>query len=426
MAEGLKEHLKAAMYSFAKACPPARKRIRNLMFWYREQVYKKASKGVTTDPKAMTFCTFSGRGYSDSPRAIYEYMATHPEYADYRYTWIFKEPERFRWLEERYPNTTVVKWASPAYQKAMAAAKYWVFNYRVSDHMWPRADQVYLECWHGTPLKRLGYDLDHSDNVMNTTAEIRQKYDLDAAKFRWILSPSPFTTEVFATAWNLKAIGKLDALMEEGYPRNDFLLNHTQADVDRVKETLRIRPEDIGARKVILYAPTWRDNQHDSSLGYSYELGVDFHRLRSALEADYVILFRAHYLVASQFDFDAYGDFVRDVSGYPDINDLYIVSDLLITDYSSVFFDYANLKRPVLFYMYDLAAYRDELRGFYLSLEELPGPIVEDEAALIRAIPEVLRGDPYDERYQRFHARFNVKDDGHAAERVVKRLLEDS
>ena len=196
--------------------------------------------------------------------------------------------------------------------------------------------------------------------------------------------------------------------------------------MDRVKETLRIRPEDIGARKVILYAPTWRDNQHDSSLGYSYELGVDFHCLRSALEADYVILFRAHYLVASQFDFDAYGDFVRDVSGYPDINDLYIVSDLLITDYSSVFFDYANLKRPVLFSMYDLAAYRDELRVFYLSLEELPGPIVEDEAALIRAIPEVLRGDPYDERYQRFHARFNVKDDGHAAERVVKRLLEDS
>ena len=128
--------------------------------------------------------------------------------------------------------------------------------------------------------------------------------------------------------------------------------------------------------------------------------------------------------MANQFDFAAYEGFVWDVSQYPDINELYVVSDLLITDYSSVFFDYANLKRPILFYMYDLAAYRDDIRGFYLDLSELPGPIVETEEALIEAIPQALSGDAYDEKYQRFHARFNALDDGHASERVVKRLLE--
>ena len=426
MAEGIKRYIKRAMFGFAKKCPPARKHVRDLMYWYRGLVYKRASKGVVTDPKLLVFCTFSGRNYADSPRAIFEYMAGHPDYADYRYVWVFREPERFRWLEERYPNTRVVQWAGDEYQRAMAEAKYWVYNYRVSDQMWPREDQVYLECWHGTPLKRLGYDLDYSDNAMNTTAEIRQKYDKDSAKFRWILSPSPFTTEVFASAWNLEAQDKLYTLMEEGYPRNDFLLRFTEEDVRRVKEALNITEENIGDRKIILYAPTWRDNQHTSGLGYSYELGVDFQKLKEALEEEYVILFRAHYLVANQFDFEAYGDFVRDASKYPDINDLYIVSDLLITDYSSVFFDYANLRRPILFYMYDLAAYRDDIRGFYLSLDELPGPIVEDEAALIAAIPEALGKDVYDEKYQRFHARFNVKDDGHAAERVVKRLLTES
>ena len=353
-------------------------------------------------------------------------MANRPEeYGQYRYVWIFQHPERFRWLEEQYPNTIVLQWASVPYQRAMAAAKYWVFNYRVSDHIWPKKDQVYLECWHGTPLKRLGYDLQNEGgNVMNSLKEVREKYDLDAAKFRYILSPSEFTTEKFTSAWNLKQAGKENAILQEGYPRNDYLLNHTPEDVEQVKRALHITPEDIGGRKIVLYAPTWRDNQHDSADGYSYQLGVDFARLRQALGEECIILFRAHYLVANQFDFAAYEGFVWDVSQYPDINELYVVSDLLITDYSSVFFDYANLKRPILFYMYDLAAYRDDIRGFYLDLKELPGPIVETEEALIQAIPQALEQDAYDEKYQRFHARFNALDDGHASERVVKRLLE--
>lgn len=418
----VKDWVKKRIYDFIKVCPPARKAIRNLLFRYRRGIYQRAARGVITDPNLMVFCVFSGRGYSDSPRALYEYMVEREEYRCYHYVWVFQQPERFRWLEQN-TNTTVVAWAGPAYQKAMATAKYWIFNYRVSDHIWPRADQVYLECWHGTPLKRLGYDLETHGNVMNTTGEIRQKYDLDAAKFRYILSPSEFATEKFRSAWNLNAIGKADAVIQAGYPRNDFLLNHTEADVERVKKALHVTPEEIGGRKVILYAPTWRDNQHDSSTGYSYTLGVDFGQLRQGLGEEYVILFRAHYLVASHFDFAAYQGFVYDVSDWPDINELYIASDLLVTDYSSVFFDYANLKKPILFYMYDLEAYRDEIRGFYLGLEELPGPVVEDEAALIAAVPQVLSKPTCDERYERFHERFNHLDDGRASERVVQRLL---
>lgn len=421
----IKQWMKTAVYSFVKVCPPARKLVRSQLFRYRGRIYRQAAQGMETDPKLMVFCVFSGRGYSDSPRALYEYMASRAAFEAYRYVWVFLEPDRFRWLETTYPNTTVVAWASPAYQRAMAAAKYWVFNYRVSDHIWPRPDQVYLECWHGTPLKRLGYDLDTQGNVMNSVSEIHQKYDLDAAKFRYILSPSPFATEKFISAWNLRGIGKEDAVIQEGYPRNDFLINHTQADLDRVRAALHLTEAELGGRKVLLYAPTWRDNQHTSSIGYSYQLGVDFAQLRAALAEEYVILFRAHYLVASHFDFAAYAGFVYDVSAYPDINDLYLVSDLLITDYSSVFFDYANLKKPILFYMYDLEAYRDEIRGFYLGLEELPGPIVETEEALITAIPQALSQPADEEQYRRFRQRFNPLDDGHASERVIKRLLQD-
>ncbi len=418
----IKTTAKSLAYTAAKLCPPLRKVIRNGLFAYRRHHYRSHTKGLKVDKKLMVFCTFSGKGYSDSPRAIYEYMLSQEKYSDYRFVWIFREPEKFKWLEKNR-NTTLVKWATVPYEKAMASAGYWIFNYRVSDHIWPKEDQVYVECWHGTPLKRLGYDLTAGGNVMNTTSEIRQKYDLDSAKFRYIISPSPYCSEKFTSAWNLAAQGKESAILEQGYPRNDALINSTDADIQRIKSGLHITPEEIGNRKIILYAPTWRDNQHDSSTGYSYTLGVDFQRLREALGEEYIILFRAHYLVASQFDFAAFQGFVYDVSGYPDINDLYLAADLLITDYSSVFFDYANLRKPMLFYMYDLAAYRDDIRGFYISLDELPGPIVETEDALIRAIPEQMVSRDWDARYEAFLKKFAPFDDGQASRRAIEIIL---
>jgi CDP-glycerol glycerophosphotransferase len=418
----MKKAIKSRMYDLAKSCPPLRKTVRNSLFGYRRFHYWINTLGVKVDKKKIVFCTFSGKGYSDSPRAIYEYMLGEEKYKDYQFVWVFKEPERFQWLTQNR-DTTLVKWASPAYEKAMAGAGYWIFNYRVSDHIWPKPEQTYVECWHGTPLKRLGYDLTAGGNVMNTTSEIHQKYDLDSAKFKYIISPSPYCSEKFTSAWNLAATGKENTILEQGYPRNDALLNATPEKVTAIKEHLQITPADIGNKKIILYAPTWRDNQHESGKGYSYTLGVDFDRLRRDLGEDFVILFRAHYLVASQFDFAAYAGFVYDVSNYPDINDLYLAADLLITDYSSVFFDYANLRKPMLFYMYDLAAYRDDIRGFYIDLSELPGPIVETEDELVKAIPQQIVSTEWNDRYDAFCKKFSPFDDGQASRRALEIIL---
>jgi len=161
---------------------------------------------------------------------------------------------------------------------------------------------------------------------------------------------------------------------------------------------------------------------HEAGVGYIYHTAVDFDRLRDQFGENTVILFRAHYFVANSFDFKKYEGFVYNVSDYDDINDLYIIADLLITDYSSVFFDYANLKRPIIFYMYDLESYKTQLRDFYIDLEELPGPIVENEEDLMTAI-SLSDTFVYDERYKRFNEKFNTYDDGHASERVVKRLF---
>ena len=367
------------------------------------------------DDKLVYFQTFSGRGYSDSPKAMYEYMMKAPEYSDFRFVWSFKEPERFAFLKN--DRTSLVKFRTRADNIALRTAKYWITNYRMLNHQYPRKGQVYVQCWHGTPLKRLGYDLESSDNVMNSGSEIREKYRSDAKKFSYIVSPSPFTTEKFASAWNLVKTGQTHKIIEEGYPRNDRLINTTPEERTELRKKL-----GVDDKKVILYAPTWRDNQHTSGEGYTYKTEVDFDKLKEELGDEYVILFRAHYLVANSFDFDKYKGFVKDVSSYSDINELYIAADILVTDYSSVFFDYANLRKPVIFYMYDLEQYANELRGFYISLDELPGPIVRDEKALIDEVRKTDGWKP-DEKYEAFCARYNPKDDGHASERVLAKII---
>ena len=368
------------------------------------------------DDKLVYFQTFSGRGYSDSPKAMYEYMLSAPEYAGYRFVWSFKEPEKYSFLLKN-GRTEIVKFRSKADNKALRKAKYWIANYRMLDYQHPRKDQIYVQCWHGTPLKRLGYDIAESDNAMNSIEEIREKYRTDAKKFRWLLSPSPFATDKFATAWNLRETGQEYKILEAGYPRNDRLINTTPAEREEFRKSLGVE-----GKKVILYAPTWRDNQHTSGEGYTYKTEVDFDKLQRELGDEYVILFRAHYLVANSFDFAKYKGFVQDVSSYSDINELYIAADILITDYSSVFFDYANLRKPVIFYMYDLEEYANNLRGFYISLDELPGPIVRDEDALIEEVRKTDGWKP-DEKYEQFCKKYNPKDDGHASERTLARII---
>ena len=154
-----------------------------------------------------------------------------------------------------------------------------------------------------------------------------------------------------------------------------------------------------------------------------YKTEVDFDRLQKELGDDYVILFRAHYFISNTFDFSKYEGFIYNVSLLDDINELYIVSDMLITDYSSVFFDYAILKRPIVYFMYDYELYKNEMRGFYIDLDELPGPIVQDEGALIEQIKALSDNFVFDEKYKRFNGKYNYLDDANASRRLVERLI---
>ena len=143
--------------------------------------------------------------------------------------------------------------------------------------------------------------------------------------------------------------------------------------------------------------------------------------MRDGLGSEYVLLLRTHYYVAEKLDLSEYSGFLYDVSGYPDIAELYLISDLLITDYSSVFFDYANLRRPMLFFTYDLEKYRDILRGFYMDMEEeLPGPMLFTTEEIIASVENLdqIQAE-YEEKYNIFYNKYCGWEDGRASQRVV-------
>lgn len=407
--------------SLSKRSVCLRRIIRGTFNFLKRIEYKLSTLGIKVNDKTIIFACYNGKSYSCSPKAIYKYMLSSEKYKEYKYIWAFREPESYKELEQN-KNTTLVKINSKQYKKYLVKAKYWIFNYKIPDYIYPKKNQVFVQCWHGTPLKRLGCDLEHFDNVLNTMKGIKKRYKIEASKFSYFISPSKFASEKFISAWNLKEIGKENIIIEEGYPRNDFLFNYTKQDEENIKKRLGIEKDK---RKIILYAPTYRSDQHQTGVGYTYKEELDFSKLQEKIGDKYIILFRPHYFIANVFDFEKYKGFVYDVSRIDDINELYIISDILITDYSSVFFDYANLKRPIIFYMYDLDHYRDDSNGFYIDLNELPGKIVKTQEELEHEINNININFKYDEKYRKFNEKYNYLDDENASKRVVEKLIQD-
>ena len=391
-----------------------RKTFRYLINKKRSVYYHLLTKNTIIDDKMVVFSSYMGRSYADSPKAIYERMQLMDEFKDYKFVWALKNPEDYD--SAYFKRSLKVKYGTKEFYEYLGIAKYWVSNSRLPDHVEKKEGQVYVQCWHGTPLKKLGFDIEF-DGILNTRKEIAFKYTVDPERYDYMLSPSRFASEKFRSAFHLDQIHEKDIIIEEGYPRNDFLFSYTDDDVERIKNELGI-PEN---KKIILYAPTWRDNQHTTGVGYTYDLSVDFNKWKEMLGDEYIILFRPHYFIANSFDFGKFEGFIYDVSKIDDINECYIISDILITDYSSVFFDYANLKRPMFFYMYDLNEYSNHVRGFYIDLNELPGPVIQNESDLLNHLKKNNLIDY--SKIKEFNKKFNYLDDSNASIRVINHIF---
>ena len=390
------------------------KLLRIIKKWVGKMIrilYRWTYKLVKVDPKLVIFIAFHGRGYSDNPRAIYEAMRQDPRFEGYRFIWFIKKHKQ---KQITIPGAEVKEYFSFSYFYYMSKAEYWIINCKMPDYIAKKEEQVYLQTWHGTPLKRLAHDIEAAEDMTFyrsavSFAQMTQSYDIDVARYNYMISPNRFCTEVFQSAFRIQR----ERLIETGYPRNDFICNTTKEEIVRLKEKYQL-PKD---KKVVLYAPTWRDNSYVAS-GYTFELKADFHKWKEILGEEYIVVFKPHYLIINTYEKDSsLQGFLYSIPAEADIRELYVISDMLITDYSSVFFDYAILKRPIYFYMYDIEEYANDLRGFYLDIhKDLPGDIYTNEDELLAAVKQ----DAYDETaYQAFYERFCSCEDGKAAKRVI-------
>ncbi|WP_242903230.1 CDP-glycerol glycerophosphotransferase family protein [Actinomadura terrae] len=377
----------------------------------REEARRRVDRDGLRD--AVVFSCFSGRQYSDSPKAIHQELVRRG--SDLEQLWVVND------AQVELPDTLqAVRLNGKEWQEAVTTSRYIITNHRLGEWFQRHPDQIVLQTWHGTPLKKIGRDIKevHFAYAPGMKHALQTKTTGPTVpEWSHLLSPNPFSTEIFRRAFAFKG-----EIIEAGYPRND-LMHSPEAEV--VAKDVRARLGIPEGKKVVLYAPTWRDDQYYSKGRYRFDMRIDLERAREALGDDHVLLVRLHTNVVDGVPEDESG-FVRDVSLYPDITELYLIADMMISDYSSVMFDYANTGRPMLFFTYDLADYRDRLRGFYFDFEaESPGPLVETSDDLIEAIRDVESAtEGHRKRYEDFVARFCPLDDGRAAARTVDRIFD--
>lgn len=354
---------------------------------------------------------YSGRGMLCNPRALFEELQAAPDLGHLRHIWVLDEQEKIDAARREYAGRPVefVLYESKAYYRALATSQYLVNNATFPYQFSKRAGQTYVNTWHGTPLKAMGYDVPRGGP--DTRNIIRNFVMADH-----LLSPSPFMSEVmYEKAYRLRGIYR-GSLLESGQPRIDVSFD------ERSRARTRTALEDagvaVGDRRIVLYAPTWRGSFY-SPADQTAQLLEVARQVQAELDpAEYVVLLKVHQ-AAYHHVAGTEGAAGLVVPNEIPANEVLGISDLLITDYSSIFFDFLPLDRPIVYFTPDSAQYGGS-RGLYMSADELPGPTVETPAELGRTVRETLGGqDRYAARREAARDRFAPWDDGRASARVV-------
>ncbi|UOB21210.1 CDP-glycerol glycerophosphotransferase family protein [Macrococcus armenti] len=373
-------------------------------------IYETKTVHLPIIKNTFVFESFNGRGYSDNPKYIYEYL--YKTYPEYQYIWIVND------LNISIPGpATKIKRLSKEYYDAYARSEFWISNTRLPSNLKKRPGQTYIQTWHGTPLKKLVLDMESVKLPNTTTLEYKLKFLKESERWDYLISPNDYSTEIFTRCFNVPK----SKILTTGYPRNEMLQKRKDDKIycGNLKGKLKIDYD----KKVILYAPTWRDTDYNDEGNYAFKLQLDLDAFLKQTNENTVLLLRLHYLIAEKIELPDHPRIIN-VSDFDDIADLYLISDLLITDYSSVFFDFSILNRPIIFFSYDLDLYKDELRGFYLDYyNDLPGPICKTNEGLFKTINQLLI--KYDGLYnESFYKKLNKYEDGCSSKKITNYIVD--
>lgn len=361
----------------------------------------KFFRSFPINKKRIMFESMWGSKYSCNPRYLYEYIDEH--YPEYECIWSFND--------EHTPikgNGIRVRRKSLKYYYYLATSKFFVNNVNFEENYVKREGQIEIQTMHGTPLKTLGIDVPGDFKTKKEEDDFLKK----CSRWDYLTVQSDYVSDISSKcfAFNKK-------FLNYGYPRTDLLYSdNNEEDIKKLKSKLDL-PLD---KKIILYAPTWREMNN-------FELMLDLDSLKKSLSDEYILILRLHHLSFKNWSFTP-DEFVYDLSRYDSIEELYLISDILVTDYSSVMFDYANLDRPIILFTYDLKEYHEKLRGFYMDIiENRPGPLVYTSKELEDTILNIEDVEKKTNAFrQKFRDKFLQYELENSSEKVFNEVMKDN
>lgn len=368
-------------------------RLQAIYKWLFSLLFKTVGLFVKVNDRQILFFSMSGRSFGDSTRVLYDYIVKDPFFKDYKLIWAFEEPEKF----SKYGLNTV-KLNSFSYFTTALRSKFWITNTSMERGLsFKPKKTVLLNTWHGVPLKVIGNGY-------------KNRNDYDYSDVDFMCYSGDYEEKIYTKGFNVKP----ENLVMCGLPRNDILYRVDESIREEFKKKYNI-PE---GKTVILYVPTFRDvgtNSVDAAL----KIPLDFKKWEKRLGDNYIVLCRMHYHTTELLGVE-YNDFVIDCTSVENISDLYIISDILISDYSSSMIDYSILERPILSYAYDKDEYAKK-EGFFVPLDEaIPGMVYEDEDQMLDHIvnmdidEEVKKSRDVKKKY--------IQAKGHATEECINYL----
>ncbi|KNB49309.1 bifunctional glycosyltransferase/CDP-glycerol:glycerophosphate glycerophosphotransferase [Streptomyces caatingaensis] len=363
-----------------------------------------ACRGLHRLPMAddlVVFEALEGRGYADSPRCIHEELVRRG--LPLRAVWSYSGSRA------GYPDgVTLVRRGSWEHVRAVARARYWVDSHGFPAHLAKRPGTRYLQTWHGQALKHMGFDV---PELRLAGPGRRRAHQAMIGRWDALVAPSPEFERTF-----VRANGYTGTLLRTGLPRNDALVRWNEPAQRERAAAARERLQIPDGSRVLLYAPTFRDGARGSGASVRADLAELVRRTGGA----WTVVVRPHYYERYTVPREL-GHAVRDGRQFADLNDLLLASDALLTDYSSVMFDYVNLGRPVLLYADDYDRYRTALRGTYYDLPDIaPGPLITTTGELVAALGDLgAVREEWEGAYERFRARFNPYETGASSKAVV-------
>ncbi|OFE14573.1 hypothetical protein BA895_09445 [Humibacillus sp. DSM 29435] len=381
--------------------------------------YRAWVRTLPIEPDDVLYESFAGNGMLDSPEALFRALLADPEQQHRKHVWVLDEPRRHRGTTDEFSadrRVRFVRRGSRAYHRALATAGLLINNATFPAEFGKRPGQTYLNTWHGTPLKRMGYD--ERQGASGAGNVLRNFMMAD-----YLLSSSSFMSRtMYEQAYRLANVAP-GKIIEGGFPRTD---RQVLDEAGRGEVTRRLQARGVSVEpgeRVVLYAPTWKGESFHRPLDETRELADRVRRLTAHLPAGHRVLLKVHQQVS---DLAATQPSLLGLLVPNDVptNEVLAITDVLVTDYSSIFFDFLATGRPIVFFTPDAARY-DDHRGLYLDQKELPGPQVvdvEDLSVVINAVGTGQLPDPQVSHlgaYAAARSRFAAHEDGAVTQRVL-------